>query len=62
MLVCWKWNISMLVLLAAMRSPTFTLRAVTTPANGAGKITLTREELMELLALALTQTRGGNVW
>src|SRR4051812_25147285 len=26
--------------------------------NGAGKITLTREELMELLAQALTQTRG----
>ncbi len=30
--------------------------------NGSGKITLTREELMELLAQALTQTRGGNVW
>ena len=33
-----------------------------TPANGAGKITLTREELMELLAQAVLQSRPGNVW
>ena len=31
-------------------------------ANGEGKITLTREELMELLATALAQPRTGNVW
>ncbi len=37
-------------------------RTGNTTANGAGKITLTREELMELLAQALTQSRGGNVW
>ncbi len=42
--------------------PAPTVYPNSTPANGAGKITLTREELMELLALALTQTRGGNVW
>jgi L-fuculose-phosphate aldolase len=31
-------------------------------ANGAGRISLTREELVELLAQALTQNRPGNVW
>jgi len=31
-------------------------------ANGSGKISLTREELVELLAQALTQGRAGNVW
>ncbi|HKP45665.1 MAG TPA: class II aldolase/adducin family protein [Pyrinomonadaceae bacterium] len=30
--------------------------------NGDGKITLTREELMELLATALAQPRAGNTW
>src|SRR5258706_477929 len=30
--------------------------------NGSGKISLTREELVELLAQALTQGRPGNVW
>src|SRR5437016_4968540 len=30
--------------------------------NGAGRISLTREELVELLAQALTQNRPGNVW
>jgi hypothetical protein len=30
--------------------------------NGSGKISLTREELVELLAQALTQGRAGNVW
>src|SRR5437879_8955225 len=31
-------------------------------ANGAGRISLTREELVELLAQAITQNRPGNVW
>jgi L-fuculose-phosphate aldolase len=30
--------------------------------NGSGKISLTREELVELLAQALSQGRPGNVW
>src|SRR5678809_911486 len=30
--------------------------------NGSGKISLTREELVELLAQALSQGRAGNVW
>src|SRR5216683_7653033 len=42
--------------------PALTSYANSTPANGSGKISLSREELVELLALALTQTRGGNVW
>ena len=32
------------------------------PANGGGKITLTREELMELIAQAVMTQRAGNVW
>ena len=33
-----------------------------TPANGSGKISLTREELVELLAQAMSQGRAGNIW
>ena len=33
-----------------------------TSTNGSGKISLTREELVELLAQAMTQGRAGNIW
>jgi L-fuculose-phosphate aldolase len=33
-----------------------------TSTNGSGRISLTREELVELLAQALAQGRPGNVW
>jgi len=42
--------------------PALTSYANSTPANGSGKISLSREELVELLAEALSQSRPGNVW
>jgi L-fuculose-phosphate aldolase len=42
--------------------PALTNYPVSTPANGSGKISLSREELVELLAQALSQSRSGNVW
>ena len=42
--------------------PTGDRPARSTSANGSGKISLTREELVELLAQAMTQGRPGNVW
>jgi L-fuculose-phosphate aldolase len=42
--------------------PAATGSPASTSANGSGKITLTREELMELLTQALLTHRIGNVW
>jgi L-fuculose-phosphate aldolase len=42
--------------------PAPTSYSVQSSTNGSGKISLTREELVELLAQALTQGRAGNVW
>src|SRR5213079_173219 len=42
--------------------PTGDRPARSASSNGSGKISLTREELVELLAQAMTQGRPGNVW
>lgn len=42
--------------------PAATSSAGPTSTNGSGKISLTREELVELLAQAMSQRRAGNVW